>query len=163
MWTDISSRSLPVTGVILWILTLWPTESKIPAKRYTIQSCTCEVTDLTFVSANDLLTSLGDRCWYDAWYGWEIPKVRRVIIIGQRTWIKVLYTCYLNNLLFVEDQLLKHPWVVRLSHVCFPRFPLFHHLLRNCALRRWHDRSRIPRPRQLLISHMILVKVIERW
>ncbi len=37
MWT--------VVGVILWILTLWPTEPKMPPKRYTTQSCTCEAAD----------------------------------------------------------------------------------------------------------------------
>ncbi len=42
-----STRSLPVAGVILWILTLWPTEPKMPPKRSTTHSYTCETTDLT--------------------------------------------------------------------------------------------------------------------
>ena len=40
--------SLPVSGVILWILTLWPTEPSKSPNLSTTQSCTCEVADLTW-------------------------------------------------------------------------------------------------------------------
>jgi hypothetical protein len=50
----------------------------------------------------------------------------------------------------------------RLLNVCLSRSPIFHHLLRKIVSRRWHNRSRIPRLRSLLISLINLVKDIER-
>jgi hypothetical protein len=51
----------------------------------------------------------------------------------------------------MKNQFLKYPWVIRLSHVCCPRFPLIHHLFGKCVLRRWYNLSRIPRLKTVAI------------
>jgi hypothetical protein len=70
----------------------------------------------------------------------------RVSIVGARARIKVLSTRSWDSFFCMASQLLEHPVIVRLWNVCIPNFPATgsHHLPRQDALRRWHNRSRIP-------------------
>ena len=77
--------------------------------------------------------------------------------------VKVLDTGSLYRLLWMENQLLKHPVVAGLFNGCFPRSPISQDLSGQSALRRWQDRSRIPQLRWLLHTYTGFIKAIERW
>ena len=85
---------------------------------------------------------------------------RRVNIVSARTRVKVIHTCCWNSLLCMESQLLDHPVIVRPFNVCIPNFPVSRHLPTQDVLRRWHNRSRIPRLRWLLIQKFLWSKIL---
>jgi hypothetical protein len=71
-----SPRSLPVAGVILCILTLWPTDPKMSPKRYTTQSWTCEADDLTWqVCKWSPQTSWSKALQAHRWEGPIVPEL----------------------------------------------------------------------------------------
>ena len=51
-----------------------------------------------------------------------------VVIVCVRSRVKVLDTGSPDGLLFMKNQLLNHPVIIRLSNVCFPMFLISHNL-----------------------------------
>ena len=49
-----------------------------------------------------------------------------MVIVTTRTRVKVLSTSNMNSLLYMKNQLLEHPVVVRHFNICFPNFPVSH-------------------------------------
>ena len=81
---------------------------------------------------------------------------RRMIIIYSRPRVKSLDTGILDYSLFVKNQLLRHPVIIRRSNVCCQRLSISHDLSGQGALRRPDE---IPPLRSLLNEYIVLINL----